>query len=69
MTRIKFILLLYLGYSITGYSQSKSKFVIYDQAELILQNARVVDVLKGIVLEGYSVLISNGKIIVPSLSC
>ena len=61
--RLKLILLLVLGNTITGYTQSKSKFVIYDQPEIILQNARVVDVVKGIVLEGYSVLISNGKII------
>lgn len=63
MTSLKLILFLFLGYSITGYTQSKSKFVIYDQTEIIFQNARVVDVKKGIVLEGYSVLISNGTII------
>lgn len=63
MTSLKLILFLFLGYSITGYTQSKSKFVIYDQPEIIFQNARVVDVKKGIVLEGYSVLISNGTII------
>lgn len=63
MTSLKLILFLFLGYSINGYSQSKSKFVIHDQPEIIFQNARVVDVKKGIVLEGYSVLISNGTII------
>ena len=63
MTSLKLILFLFLGYSINGYSQSKSKFVIHDQPEIIFQNARVVDVKKGIVLEGYSVLVSNGKII------
>jgi imidazolonepropionase-like amidohydrolase len=63
MIRLKLILFLLLGNSIFGYTQSESKFVIYDQAEIVLQNARVVDVVKGIVLEGYSVLISNGKII------
>ena len=63
MIRFKLMLFLLLGNFISGYTQSKSKFVIYDQAEIVLQNARVVDVVKGIVLEGYSVLISNGKII------
>lgn len=63
MTRLKLLLFLFLLSSLPGYTQSKSKFVIYDQTEIILQNARVVDVVKGIVLEGYSLLISNGKII------
>ena len=63
MTRVKLLLFLFLLSSLPGYTQSKSKFVIYDQTEIILQNARVVDVVKGIVLEGYSLLISNGKII------
>lgn len=62
MIRLNLILFLFLGNSISGYTQSKSKFVIYDQTEIVLQNARVVDIIKGIVLEGYSVLISNGKI-------
>ncbi len=62
MIRLNLILCLFLGNCISGYTQSKSKFVIYDQPEIVLQNARVVDVVKGIVLEGYSVLISNGKI-------
>lgn len=59
--QILFLLFL-IGNFISGHSQSKSKFVLYDQPEFVLQNARVVDVAKGIVLEGYSVLISNGKI-------
>lgn len=65
MHRLKPILLLLIlfGNSISGHSQSKSKFVVYEQDEIILQNARLVDVIKGTVLEGYSVLISNGKII------
>ena len=63
MTRLKLIVFLFLGYSIAGYTQPKSKFVIYAQTEIVLQNARVVDVVKGIVLEGHSVMISNGKII------
>ena len=63
MTRLKLLLFLFLLSSLPGYTQSKSKFVIYDQPEIVLQNARVVDVVKGIVLEGYSLLISNGKII------
>ncbi|HEU0109515.1 MAG TPA: amidohydrolase family protein [Flavisolibacter sp.] len=63
MTRLILLLFLFLLSSLPGYTQSKSKFVIYDQTEIILQNARVVDVVKGIVLEGYSLLISNGKII------
>ena len=63
MIRLNLLLLLILGNSISGYAQSKAAFVIYDQPEIVLQNARVVDVAKGIVLEGYSVLLSNGKII------
>jgi hypothetical protein len=36
--------------------------VLHDQAQIVLQNARIVDVVKGIVLEGYSLFISKGKI-------
>lgn len=46
-----------------GYAQTKSKYVIYDQPEIVFEHARVVDVLNGIVLEEYSVLIANGKIV------
>jgi imidazolonepropionase-like amidohydrolase len=63
MIRLNLMLLLFLANSIYGYTQSRSKFVMYDQTDIVLQNARVVDVVKGTVLEGYSVLISNGKII------
>ncbi|MBC7829084.1 MAG: amidohydrolase family protein, partial [Chitinophagaceae bacterium] len=44
------------------YSQSRKRLVKFDTTELVLQNARIVDVIKGTVLEGYSVLVSNGKI-------
>jgi imidazolonepropionase-like amidohydrolase len=63
MNRSKLLILLFLLSAVPGYTQSKSKFALYDQTEIILQNARVVDVVRGIVLEGYSVLLSNGKII------
>jgi imidazolonepropionase-like amidohydrolase len=62
MIRLKHVIFLLLVNAASGYTQSKSKFVMYDQAETVLQNARVIDVVKGRVLEGYSVLISNGKI-------
>lgn len=57
-------LFILFGTSIGGYAQtqSKSEFVIYNQPEIVLQNARVVDVVKGTVFEGYSIVISNGKI-------
>ncbi len=56
------MLAFFLGIYCYGYCQIKNNFVIYNQSEIVLQNARVVDVAKGIVLEGYSLLISNGKI-------
>jgi imidazolonepropionase-like amidohydrolase len=64
MLRLKLPLMLvfFLGNYFFGFAQTKSKFVFYNQSEIVLQNARVVDVTKGIVLEGYSILISNGKI-------
>lgn len=43
-------------------AQRKSKFVAFNQSDICLQNARVIDVVKGTVLENYSVIISNGKI-------
>lgn len=45
-----------------AYSQTKSKYVNYNQPEIVLEHARVVDVVNGKVLEGYSVLIANGKV-------
>lgn len=65
MARLKIILLLLLitANDNQGYSQAKSKFVIYDSPEIVLEHARVVDVVQGTVLEGYSVLLANGKII------
>jgi imidazolonepropionase-like amidohydrolase len=45
-----------------GNAQSNNNFIAYAQKEIILQNARIVDVEKGTVLEGYSILIVNGKI-------
>lgn len=45
------------------FAQTKSKFVLYGQPQIMLENARVVDVVKGVVAEGQSVLLSNGKIV------
>jgi imidazolonepropionase-like amidohydrolase len=45
-----------------AYSQSNKDFIVYPQNELLLQNARIVDVEKGNVLEDHSILIVNGKI-------
>jgi imidazolonepropionase-like amidohydrolase len=52
----------FLLFSRALLSQSKNNFIVYDQKEMVLQNARIIDVVKGKVLEGYSILISNGKI-------
>ena len=60
--RLGLLLFIFLGDYSFGYAQSKSKFVIHDQSEIVLQNARVVDVVKGTVLEGYALHLSNGKI-------
>lgn len=63
--RILEVALLYSCLTVSVYAQhkSKSKFVLYNQQELVLQNARVVDVTKGTVREGYSLLLANGKIV------
>ena len=60
--RLCLLLFIFLGDYSFGYAQSKSKFVIHDKSEIVLQNARVVDVVKGTVLEGYALHLSNGKI-------
>ena len=62
MIRLKLTIFFLLGSYVFGNAQTKSKFVLYDQNELVLQNARIVDVIKGIVLEGYSISIVDGKI-------
>lgn len=43
-------------------AQPKSEFVVYNENEIVLENARIVDVVKGKILEGHSLLISGGKI-------
>ncbi len=45
-----------------GFGQPESKFVVYDSDNILLQNLRVIDVIDKNVLEGYSILISHGKI-------
>jgi imidazolonepropionase-like amidohydrolase len=60
--RGKFFLSCFILINFLGRAQSNTDFVVYSQKELLLQNARIVDVEKGIVLEGYSILIENGKI-------
>lgn len=57
-----FFLFLLIAISLPGNAQSSNDFIAYSQKELLLQNARVIDVEKGIVLEGYSILIENGII-------
>jgi imidazolonepropionase-like amidohydrolase len=58
----KFCLFLFIATCFHSYSQSNNDFVAYSQNEIVLHNARIVDVEKGIVLEGYSIIIANGKI-------
>ena len=60
--KLSILLLILLAKSFSGLAQSKSPIVLYDQKEIVLQNARIVDVVKGIILEGQSLLIANGII-------
>lgn len=55
------LLLLFLWFQ-HGWSQSNSEYILYNQAQLVLENARIVDVINQTTLQGYSILISNGKI-------
>ncbi|TDE13185.1 amidohydrolase family protein [Dyadobacter psychrotolerans] len=61
-SKLGLFLFLFSGNHHSGYTQPKPKFVIYNQSEIVLENARIVDVVKGTVLSGLSVQISNGKI-------
>ena len=63
LSHLILFLLLLIGSPYLGHSQSKSKFVKYNQPSVLLTNARVVDVVNRTVLEGYSILLSNGKIV------
>ena len=56
------LLLFLLTFGLFAYSQTKSKFAIYNSGEIVLQNARIVDVIKGTVLVGQSLFIADGKI-------
>ncbi len=58
----KLFLFLFIAIGLFSYAQSNKDFVTYRQKEILLQNSRIIDVEKGIVLEGYSILIKNGKI-------
>ncbi|WP_290837630.1 amidohydrolase family protein [Flavobacterium sp.] len=62
MRKLRFIFVLFFLVGHHSHSQTKSKLIAYDQSEIVLQNARIVDVVKGIVLDGQSILISSGKI-------
>ena len=44
------------------WAQSSSSLILYNKAELLLENARVIDVVTGTVLEQQAIHISNGKI-------
>jgi imidazolonepropionase-like amidohydrolase len=57
-----FLVFYFIAIHLLGSAQSNNDFIAYSQKELLLQNPRIVDVEKGIVLEGYSILITNGKI-------
>ena len=56
------MLLIWLGLCQVLTAQPRSKYVLYDQKEIVLQHARVVDVVRGRVWEEQSILLSNGKI-------
>ncbi len=60
--KVSLVTLLFITTTFFAYSQSNKDFIVYSQNELLLQNARIIDVEKGIVLEGHSILITNGKI-------
>ena len=62
MKKQNILIFILLSINITAYPQSKPKLVLYNQTEIVLQNARVVNVINGTVQEGYSISISNGKI-------
>ncbi|HZH00049.1 MAG TPA: amidohydrolase family protein [Flavisolibacter sp.] len=62
LLRCNVIGLLYSVISLTSNAQTNDDFLVYQQKELLLQNARIIDVEKGVVLEGYSLQLSNGKI-------
>ncbi|WP_207492524.1 amidohydrolase family protein [Aridibaculum aurantiacum] len=55
-------LILFIGINLFICAQANNGFVTYAQKEILLQNARIIDVEKETVLEGYSILLANGKI-------
>lgn len=62
LLKMAFCVFVGVGIYAGTFAQSKSKFIVHNRNEIVLQNARVVDVVKGVVLERYSVLLVNGKI-------
>jgi len=60
--KITHLLFSLIAMAVICYSQPNNSAVVYSHHELLLQNARIVDVEKGTVLEDYAILISNGKI-------
>jgi imidazolonepropionase-like amidohydrolase len=61
MTRFLFLLSLCLS-TLISFSQKKSKFILHNEPQLLLQNARIVDVINGKILLDHSILIADGKI-------
>ncbi|MEJ1240682.1 amidohydrolase family protein [Chryseolinea sp. T2] len=47
---------------VLAFSQSNHSLILYNKNEMLLENARVVDVITGTVLEQQAIYISNGKI-------